>query len=119
MARPRPVRNPALFLLAGLGLAILWSCYERRNWARLAAFTPAFLLWAASFAANYMLELRRNNADRALHRAYPFVKLELLRFGNLEDILESVFVQQQNPTTLLLGVAILASVIGVMKLSHA
>jgi 4-amino-4-deoxy-L-arabinose transferase-like glycosyltransferase len=106
--------HPALFLLAGLGLAITWSCYERRNWARLAAFTPAFLLWAASFAANYMLELRRNNADRALHRAYPFVKLELLRFGNLEDILESVFVQQQNPTTLLLGVAILASVIGVI-----
>jgi hypothetical protein len=106
--------HPALFVLAALGLAIAWSAYERGEWRRFAGFIPAFVLWAGSFAVDYFAELRRNNADKALHHAYPFAKLGLLRFGNLEDILESVFVQQQNPTTLLLGVAIFASLVGVL-----
>ena len=103
--------HPVLFVLAGLGVAIVWSAIGSRDWRRLAAFSPVFLLWAASFAVNYVILLKAGSHDPQLRVSYPFL-LSIRHFGDVEAIFESIFGLQQNPNTLLLGVAILAFTVG-------
>ncbi|MGE5207483.1 MAG: hypothetical protein ACM3PW_17865, partial [Chlamydiota bacterium] len=103
--------HPLLFVAAGFGLAALISSIADRNWRRFAGFAPVFLAWAASFAVDYWLTLRISSENRHLPHAYPFFTFPI-RFSTIDTTIQGIFTLQQNPPTLLLGVALFAAVIG-------
>lgn len=103
--------HPVLFVAAGFGVAVLVSWFADRDTRRFAGFVPVFLTWAASFGLDYWLTLRASSNNRALPHAYPFFTSPL-RFPTIDMAIQSIFTLQQNPTTLLLGVALFAAVIG-------
>lgn len=104
--------HPAVFVLAGLGFTILWSTLAEGGWRRLAPFLPALLLWCASFAANYAFFLRASSHDKLQLNNYPPLRLSLWHFAEVEKTLEMIFALQQNPFTILLGVALFAFCVG-------
>ena len=103
---------PALFVLSGLGLTILWSSIAGGGWRRLSPYVPAFLVWAVSFAANYWFFLRPSSHDPMLLVTYRALRLSLWHFSSLEALLEAIFALQQTPFTILLGVAVFAFLVG-------
>lgn len=104
--------HPAVFVLAGIGCTILaWSLAEG-GWRKLSCFLPALLLWTASFGLDYIFFLRASSADRMLLNNYPPLRLSLWHFADVEKVLEMVFALQQNPLTILLGVALLVFCVG-------
>jgi len=103
--------HPVLFVAAAFGVAVLISCLAHRDARRFAGFVPVFLAWAASFGADYWLTLRTSSHNQALPHAYPFFTSPL-RFPMMDMAIQSIFTLQQNPATLLLGVALFAAVIG-------
>ena len=103
---------PALFVLSGLGLTILWWTLAEGGWPRLAPFIPALLAWAASFGSNYWFFLRASSHDPMLLNNYKPLGPTLWRFADLEKMLEMVFALQQTPFTILLGVALFAFCVG-------
>src|SRR5579872_4183025 len=105
--------HPALFVASAFGIAVLISALQERTWRRLAPFVPVFLVWTVSFGAEYWLTLRISSANRALPQAYPFFTFPI-RFSTIDMAIQSVFVLQRNPITLLLGVALFCGVIGVL-----
>jgi hypothetical protein len=104
--------HPSLFVLGGIGATVVVACLIERNWKRLVAFIPAFLAWATSFGFEYFYTLRGSSKDVTLLHSYPFVNLPSKHFSDVEAVLQCVFAQQQNPLTLLLGVAILGFILG-------
>lgn len=100
--------HPALFVLSGLGLTILWSTWAQRGWRRLVPFVPLLLAWVVSFAINYWFFLRPSSHDPLLLNTYGPLRLSLWHFADLEKPLEMIFAQQQTPFTILLGVAVFA-----------
>lgn len=103
--------HPLLFVAGAFGMAVLVASFMDRNWRRLAGFIPVFLAWAASFGLDYWLTLRASSHNRALPHAYPFFTSPF-RFPTIDTAIQSIFTLQQNPVTLLLGVALFAAVIG-------
>jgi hypothetical protein len=105
--------HPALFVACAFGVAVLVSTVGERDWRRLRAFVPVFLVWAASFGVDYWLTLRVSSHNTSLPHAYPFSTFPI-RFASIDMAIQSVFAMQQNPVTLLLGVALFAAVIGAL-----
>ena len=103
--------HPFVFVAASFGMAVLIASIGDRSWRRFASFVPVFLAWAASFGIDYWLTLRTSSQNRALPHAYPFFTSPL-RFHTVDTAMQSVFTLQQNPATLLFGVALFAAVVG-------
>jgi 4-amino-4-deoxy-L-arabinose transferase-like glycosyltransferase len=103
---------PALFVLSGLGLTIVWSSLREGGWQRLARFIPALAVWVGSFAANYFAFLRSSSHDPMLLNNYGPLRLSLWHFADVEKPLEMIFALQQSPFTILLGVAVFAFCVG-------
>jgi hypothetical protein len=103
---------PALFVLSGLGLTILWWALAQGGWRRLAPFVPALVLWVVSFGANYWFFLHASSHDSMLLNNYRPLRLSLWHFADLEGLLEMIFALQQTPFTILLGVAVFAFCVG-------
>lgn len=103
---------PALFVLSGLGLTILWWSLAEGGWDKLSPFVPALLLWVVSFAANYWFFLHASSHDPLFLDTYPPLLLSLWHFADVEKPLEMIFALQQTPFTILLGVAVFAFCIG-------
>jgi hypothetical protein len=105
--------HPAIFVLAAVAVAIVWQCLAAHHWHRLAAYSPAFFLWIASFALNYALAIRVRSHDPHLTASYPFLGFPPVRhFADVENILQTVFLLQQNTASLLMGVAVFAAIVG-------
>ena len=103
--------HPLLFVAAAFGVAVIMAAISNRDWRQLATFAPVFLVWATSFAVDYWLTLRVSSHNRALPHAYPFFTAPF-RFPSIDMAIQSIFTLQQNPATLLLGVALFAAVVG-------
>jgi hypothetical protein len=103
--------HPVLFVAGGFGVAVLAAAIGEHNWRRCLGLVPVFLTWFASFAVDYWLTLRTSSANPGLHHAYPFFGFPI-HFSTIDMAIQSVFTLQQNPSTLLLGVALFAAVIG-------
>jgi hypothetical protein len=103
--------HPILFVAGGFGVAVLVASMGEHNWRRLPGFVPVFLAWIASFAVDYWLTLRGSSANPGLPHAYPFFTFPI-HFSTIDMAIQSVFTLQQNPGTLLLGIALFAAVIG-------
>ena len=58
--------HPSVFVLAGAGMTITADLVSRRDWRRLARFSPVFVVWTASLAVSYLAFLRRLSQDRSL-----------------------------------------------------
>lgn len=103
---------PALFVISGLGLTILWWSLAEGGWSRLFPFIPVLLVWVASFGVNYWFFLRSSTHDHMLLNNNPSLRLSLWHFADVEKPLEMIFALQQNPFTILLGVVVFASCVG-------
>ena len=106
---------PALFVLSGVGLTILWCSLAEGGWRRLAPYVPVLLLWVLSFAVYYWFFLRASSHDSMLLNNYRPLRLTLWRFSEVEAPLEMIFAQQQTPFTILLGVAVFTFFLGCVK----
>jgi hypothetical protein len=107
--------HPILFVAGGLAVAVLAAAIAEHNWQRCLGFVPVFLTWIASFAVDYWLTLRTSSANPGLPHAYPFFSFPI-HFSTIDMALQSIFTLQQNPSTILLGVALFAAVIGGLHL---
>jgi hypothetical protein len=58
--------HPSTFVLAGIGATIVVALVTQKNWTKLARVSVAFLMWAASLAACYLIALRRLSHDNYL-----------------------------------------------------
>ncbi|HLK33109.1 MAG TPA: hypothetical protein VKT29_08460, partial [Terriglobales bacterium] len=103
---------PALFVLSGLGLTIVWWTLAEGGWRKLAPFIPALVAWAASFGSNYWFFLRPSSHDPLLLDSYGALRLSLWHWADVERPLEMIFALQQTPFTILLGVAVFAFCVG-------
>jgi hypothetical protein len=55
--------HSAAFVLAGIGVPIFFALVLRKDWARLARVTAIGLCWMVSFAASYIVALRKLSGD--------------------------------------------------------
>ena len=104
--------HPALFVVAGLGFTLICSLAISRDWCSLASFVPVFLVWMASFAANFWLFLRPGTHDPVLLNNYPALRLSLWHVEDIERPFETIFALQQNPITIFLGVLVFVFCVG-------
>ncbi|HSB74145.1 MAG TPA: hypothetical protein VLC12_00765, partial [Terriglobales bacterium] len=104
--------HPAVFVLAGLGLTILWWTLSEGGWRKLARWTPVLFAWMFSFAVNYWFFLRSSSHDPMLLNNYQPLRLSLWHFEDVEKPLEMIFALQQTPFTILLGAAVFAFCMG-------
>jgi uncharacterized membrane protein len=58
--------HPAVFVLGGVGLTLLWAVAAQRRWSALAPLMIAGGLWLACLGAEYMISLRYLSRDQAL-----------------------------------------------------
>jgi hypothetical protein len=107
--------HPALFVLAGMagvtGVVTLW----RRDWGQAARLAAVAALWAASFAALYLLSLRTlSRSDFLLdYWTAGFLPAPPWSFAAARWLVDSFFAMFENPAGLtLVGLAALAFLLG-------
>ena len=58
--------HPSTFILAGIGATMVVALVMQKDWIKLTRVSMAFLMWAASLAACYLIALRRLSQDKYL-----------------------------------------------------
>jgi len=57
---------PSVFILAGIGITLLYTCCMEKNWDRARALLQVYLIWALSIAVYYFVSLRHLGQDKYL-----------------------------------------------------
>ncbi|MCB0214240.1 MAG: glycosyltransferase family 39 protein, partial [Anaerolineae bacterium] len=58
--------HPAVFVLAGIGVCLLWFIYRDRDWQKLRLLLIAYSMWAASLVSLYIVSLRQLSHNAGL-----------------------------------------------------
>jgi len=106
--------HPAVFVLAGIGISLLWLAVSRRAWSQLLPLGVMGAAWLASFAAEYLVSLRYLGHDQALlsYWASGFMPMPPLNVSWFLNTFFNVFQYSVGLTEAGLGIGALAFLYG-------
>ena len=110
--------HPAVFVLAGIGLVLLWRATRRKAWDQPGALVVIGGLWAGSFGVEYLILLRYLSHDQALlqYWASGFMPLPPLDVSWFIDAFVNLFQYSTGLMVAGIGIGALAFLDGVVTL---
>lgn len=112
------VSHPAAFVLAGMGTVLAISDFRRKEWKRLLNLGAAYLLWAVSFIAYYLLFTRAlmsnfGNTFLFMQKNNAFMPFPPMSLKDIEWYINTFFNIFNYPAGLTFtGIAAMAFIVG-------
>lgn len=109
--------HPAVFVLAGIGVCLLWFGYRERDWLKLGLLFIAYSMWAASLVGLYIVSLRQLSHNTGLLNYWGKAFMPLLPHtaADVRWFMATFWTIFDNPGGFeLVGLAAFAALIGVL-----
>ena len=107
--------HSSVFILAGVGVSLVFFSFVRKEWARIGCFLIAYSVWALSFTLCYLASLRALSANKELlsYWSGAFMPFPPLSFREIKWFVDAFFSIFSFPVGLSrTGLAALAFLVG-------
>ena len=113
--------HPSIFILSGLGAALVIQFLSKKNWLAINRLSIVLLCWFSSFLIFYLISLRHLTNHTGLQNYWNsgFIPFPPSKFSDIKSLIDICFKTFENPVGLhLSGLAALAFIIGCSSLFH-